>query len=335
MPENETLKYIEQCYDVLEWWIEKQPDSEEAGQLFQLWMTHIMHIYRKSGFWVKIEKVYKTFVNRKGVISNDGDYDLVENYVSALHQQGKTEDAIRIIETALSEVRQNNSIVKVESIIEWGLNRMSKFYFYLDNFESARKCLSELKDYCELHRGDKYGTIKMPLTAFVELMTANVELDDVEKYAEMENKLKESELDLGATQYTSNALVRSKYLITQSALITNHYHLVFKVCIKRPVRPEGEYEKSENDLVRKLDHFYVECFFENPAGGEPLTITQEVKHFDFEIHSPNFEIAAKPYNWYSTKLYLYEDSTKQQLLGKHFQMVYLEPAAAQRRRGGK
>lgn len=107
--------------------------------------------------------------------------------------------------------------------------------------------------------------------------------------------------------------------------MTNHYHLVFKVCIKRPHRAEGEAEKSEDELIRKINKFYFEATFENPAGGgnfsfffflpicfifmlyfvaffltfsEPLVTAKDWTHYDVEVDSPTFSCNAAPYKWY-------------------------------------
>jgi tetratricopeptide (TPR) repeat protein len=340
IPEPEGVEYTEKIYQLLEWWTNKEPNSEEALQLFHLWMSHIMHLFRKCGFWKKIEAIYLNYINtnQNKKTSEDGIdiQDMVENYVSALHQQGRTIEAIQIIEKFLKEMK-DNKLESIDTIIEWGLNRMSKFYFYLDDFQNAQRNLLELRDYCTLHHSDKFGApLYMPLSGFIELMTVNIELGNEEVFEQLEQTLKNLETDLGVTNYAYHSLTRSKYLITQEAVITNHYHLVFKVCIKRPKRPEGEYEKSEDNLERKLNKFFIEMFFDNPCKSEkPLFASQEVAHYDFVVDSPNFSVPAQPYNWYTTKMFIYADSTKQQLLGKHFQVVFLEPAALQRRRGGK
>jgi len=296
-----------------------------------------LHLYRKFGYWKKIDEIYQSFVqNLSNKPSEDASdiQDMVENYVSALHQEGKTQQAIQTVEQFLQEVRENK-FEKIEGVMEWGFNRMGKFYFYLDDYENAKKCLLQLQDYCSVHHSDKYGTLCMPLAGFVELMTSNVELGNEDLFSEMEQKLKSMDADLGSSHYSNMSLVRSKYLISQESVITNHYHLVLKICIKRPRRPEGEYEKPEDQLDRKLTKFFVETFFENPATDEAdLHTTQDVDHYDFNVDSPVFTTPAQPYHWYTVKMYLYSDSTKEQLLGKHFQLVYLEPAALQRRRVG-
>jgi len=331
----ECIPYIERVYNLLEWWCNKDSDSDDAIDLFRLWISHMMHMYRKCGFWMKTEKVYLAFMsnqNKKHIEGGIEVQDIVENYVSALHQQGKTEEAIKIIEKFLEEVKENNN-EKIESAFEWGLNRMSKFYFYLDDFKNSQRCLLELRKFCEVHSINKYGTLHVPLSSFVELMTVHVELGIEEYFTELENQLKTMDSDIGSNLYGNNSLVRSKYLITQETLITNHYHLVYKVCIMRPRRPEGEFEKSEDDLERKLTKFYIEVFFENPCKTEaPLFLAKEIDHYDFEVDSPNFTVTAQPYHWYTTKMYLYSDKTKEKLIGKHFQMVFLEAAAMQRRR---
>jgi tetratricopeptide (TPR) repeat protein len=329
LPEAEHIVCQEKLYDVLEEWRNREPDNEEAKSLFQLWMVHVMNIWRQLGQWSKVEALYKKFADMKTADTDPVQVqDMVENYASALHQQGRTVEAIQVIQGFMDEIKHKKQS-KYEAVVEWGYERMSKFYFYLDDFEGSERCLISLKEYILAAHPTKDEKTVFSIPALVQLMTVEVELNKEEDYEKLYEQLKSMEPE---GRDNSLAHTRSKYLITQSTVMTNHYHLVFKVCIKRPHRAEGEPEKTEDELIRKLDKFYIEATFENPSGEEPLVCCKDVNHYDVEVDSPTFTSSATPYKWYWTKIYLYEDSTKQNLLGKHYQNIYLKPDALQRKK---
>lgn len=132
------------------------------------------------------------------------------------------------------------------------------------------------------------------------------------------------------------------------ATLTDRYHFMLKVCIQRPCRPEGEYEQPEEELTRKLSSFYLEAHYEHPESENRtnpahfhsdalahLIVGQQVDHFDVLLDSPVFESEFSANRWYSVDIFLFRyaridyplcsldsDSTKSELLGRHYQLIY-------------
>lgn len=67
---------------------------------------------------------------------------------------------------------------------------------------------------------------------------------------------------------------------------------------------------------------FIVAEFENPLGGKPLESTHLVKENESEFHFKSPPIKGlKAYSNYNTKVYLYENESREKLLGTHEQSI--------------
>jgi tetratricopeptide (TPR) repeat protein len=311
LPGRESLPFTENVYQILHRSVCTYPDLEDAKQLYFLWASHLVLQYRPLGCWIRIEEVYKEFFSLTAYSKEDF-LTMLDAYATALHQQGRTLEAIELFK---------QKQLANDDISDYSYNRLAKFYFFLDDFANCEQNILSLQEY---YSGTlKFPELHLPLSSFNELMTACLELGKIEEYNRLEKQLKAYTPDPNRTPYST--YTRSKYLITLVANLNTSYRLQLKVCLKRPNRKEGELEKRDEESDRKLGTFYLEAFFDNPTEGEePLHNSMSNSQYDFAVISPSFPEAA-PFKWYSAKIFIYTDESKSVLLGKHFQLFYKEP----------
>lgn len=310
----EGIGQAEQLFVALERWIEIEPESLEAKELYFLWACHLIGFYRTLGYWAKTEAVYRQFEAKKDMVPDEIRRDILDSYAASVHLQGKTVDVLAMLQDYFVEKKEKSN---------WALVRLAKFYFYLDMFEKSEAALERLYDNIrDADRGKGES-----LASFTELMTVKAELGKEEDFKKLDAIIRQLVPD--AKRRGTCLFVRSKYLITQESSITDHYHFMLKVCIQRPCRPEGEYELPEEDLLRKLSSFYLEAHFQHPQQGkDDIVIGKEVNHYDVLLDSPVFDTPFEPHRWYSTDCYLYRDASKSEYLGRHYQLIYYEPKSA-------
>jgi hypothetical protein len=311
LPGRESLPYTEKVYQILHKSVCTYPDLEDAKQLYFLWAAHLVLQYRPLGYWIRIEEVYKEFFSLTAYSKEDF-LTMLDAYATALHQQGRTLEAIELFK---------QKQIENGDISDYSYNRLAKFYFFLDDFANCEQSILSLQEH---YLGTlKYPDLHLPLSSFNELMTACLELGKYEEYERLEKQMRSIIPEPNRTPYS--LYTRSKYLITLVASLNTCYRLQLKVCLKRPNRSEGELEKRDEESDRKLGSFYLEAFFDNPIQGEaPLQIAMPMSQYDFAVISPSFP-EATPYKWYAAKIFIYSDETKSVLLGKHFQLFYKEP----------
>jgi len=66
---------------------------------------------------------------------------LLEEYVTCLHQQGRTKYGLELLELYIAKLETLNPVI-CSIQLEWATMRAAKLYFYLDDFENSKKKLT-------------------------------------------------------------------------------------------------------------------------------------------------------------------------------------------------
>jgi len=294
-----------------------QEDQADTTESFLLqWTSTIFYEFRKVGYWNDLnrlaQQIQDEMLETRPLILEP----LMEAQASALHQAGKTREAISRLEKYYSLIKGLGP--DAEKAIHWCLSRIAKFYFYLDEFGLSRDRLLDLVAYADSH------VAQLSLEPLIDLASSHLELGEEEAALKVLDRIRK----VPPSKIPGNILcTRSKYLITCEARLGNRYDLNFKICRTPPARKEGEAEEDEADFKRKLDNFYLVCIFENPdPNGEPLLMETPVDHFDIDVKSPSVPTVMTASCWFLVKLILYKDSSKSERIGQHYQLVSYTPS---------
>lgn len=268
----------------------------------------VLQKLRQFALWTELHRYAQEVQDKVSTIQPFLLDRIVEAQAGALHQEGKTLEAISTLRTFYNLIKEKDGRRKSE-VISWCLSRMAKFHFYLDQYNESLELLNNLVEYHTVNH------TKTSLQDLADLLSVYVELGEEEKAQEIVDQICRREE--GAI-YT-----RSKYLITTDGSITDRmYKLNVKVCRTPPARKEGDADDDEDNYIRKLTDFFLEVHYQNPEdSSNPLITEQPVDHYDIDLSSPNF--SKPPHSgWYLIKMNIYKDGSKQDLLGKHYQLFY-------------
>eukprot|EP01126_Amoeba_proteus_P017357 TRINITY_DN1832_c0_g1_i1.p1 TRINITY_DN1832_c0_g1~~TRINITY_DN1832_c0_g1_i1.p1 ORF type:complete len:534 (+),score=97.27 TRINITY_DN1832_c0_g1_i1:344-1945(+) len=276
-----------------------------------------IELSNKLGRWKILDETIPPIIESAKQLWLDKLYSLIDSYCSALHQQGRTLEAARILEQYVAELEEGLTPNKALTTIISSLSRASKFYFYVDGYSTSVSLLEKIERLCSSNN------VPFKIKDKLDLSTA---------YREAGNS---SQADIVLSQVLESAQPvaditayygRSKYLLTVgykllSSSLGFQYHLSLKICRSLPNRKEGEVDQSEDRYLRKINNFYLVVSFENVEGGEPLALETEVKHYDVELKSPAFSSKPSTGKWYLIKCHLFSNCQKEQEIGYHYQPV--------------
>jgi len=223
----------------------------------------------------------------------------LDKYTTGLHQQGKTLEGIKIIESFLSEL-ENNDDSEALALKQRFISRASKLYFYYDKFQESKEKLEMLNLSDNEH-----------ITDILEYYQVLSELDLQSELTTLEAQIRQVPVSF----IEDHPIARSKYLMAMEISIVKQFIMVnFRVCRATPSRKEGEPE-SEETAARKLSKFFVVAEFEGTDG----TVEIDINEFNFEVSSPPY--SGDIPNWTRLIVSIYSDKTKSNLLGVHRQMI--------------
>eukprot|EP01123_Difflugia_compressa_P006275 TRINITY_DN18450_c0_g1_i1.p1 TRINITY_DN18450_c0_g1~~TRINITY_DN18450_c0_g1_i1.p1 ORF type:complete len:495 (-),score=84.36 TRINITY_DN18450_c0_g1_i1:70-1554(-) len=238
----------------------------------------------------------------------------LEYWTNALHQQGKTREAIIKLEEHKRKI-SNTHRQQQQEVIQKILHRAATLLFTIDDFEETRNYLNQLVQF------SKEKKLPISIQMWCDLATVYWELDNEKEASETQTTMKTILLN---RNYPSIPLTRSKYLYTTECTIYDGvYSLTMRVNRERPQRKEGEEVEQAEQIKRKIEQCFLEVTFEpTQPNGEHVTITQVVdKPHQFVIKSPKMT-QPEANKLYEVCVNIYSDQTKSQHLGTHHQLVY-------------
>jgi len=238
-------------------------------------------------------------------------YLSLEYLTNALHQQGKTQEALLKLKEYKSKIeRLPDSSQTVQKL----LLRTAVLLFIIDKFEETLSCLKEVIKYSE----EKNLTIT--LQTYCELATVHWELGNEKEARAVQDKMKS--IPIKDLLFEAAPVTRSKYLCTLgwSRISVNEFKIDMRVNRTLPRRKEGDVLEENEAMIRKLKRCFLEISFE--VNGRIITLSQMVTTpHQFEIHFPIETLESS--RWYEVVVDIYSNEKKVNKLGIHHQLVYV------------
>jgi len=296
------------------------------------------------GAFLRVAQMLKKYREHKILSMKIKDYiplsefEIIDDFASNLHQQGKTTDGIALMEEhyqQLCATNFSNDFIEKEMKEReelYGLNhpelsklkcllRISKFHFFLDDFESALKSINRV-DTSKFSQKDIISVDKI-FSYFVDKWSIAVEFGDDDLMRKIIEQFLIFIPDKSIQPLSNfNMYTRSKYLSTWGIINNDgNYSFDMEVNIKRPCRVENERPKPATERVHKLTDFYIKCFYSDLNGEKPFK-TNTMKgtpEFSLELIIDD-ENRKASLNWYLLYIELYVDELCSNRIGRHYQI---------------
>eukprot|EP01127_Copromyxa_protea_P017586 TRINITY_DN5383_c0_g1_i1.p1 TRINITY_DN5383_c0_g1~~TRINITY_DN5383_c0_g1_i1.p1 ORF type:complete len:492 (-),score=144.77 TRINITY_DN5383_c0_g1_i1:149-1624(-) len=235
----------------------------------------------------------------------------VESWSNSYFVQGEREEAVGILREYLEIVKQRKEPQdSVHPIERYTLFLAVDMCFMCENFEEALEFSTKLAAMDD--------DIELQLQSLCDILIIHRHLGNEEEARKTEALLRGSEEKVKIAS-------RSKFLTTLDCSLNDEkYFLEMKVNQGPYPRQEGERYKPLDTLpeIRLLKRFYLVVEFENPEpGSDPLVIEQEISQPEFTLNSPALPAIPIAKKYYSVNFLIYEDFTKTNLIGDHYQLI--------------
>jgi hypothetical protein len=338
--------------------IEQPPLVYFLMQIYQTEVRNSMKLFNARGWWKKSEDMWNTFLSFYDDPTDCYAMETVDLYVTALHQQGKTDEGVEILRKTLAHPHFKRVLLsdpdqkfklKSEVIVASddfnfvhflvGVVRMAKMLFYMDKFEESEKVLSDAKQIVDV-RKYKSTCYKALLDYYVDYISICYELNKLDRLNELKEEFSGLYMAFYPNRLTGSIpIARSRYLITDKIVYNkckddpttvSSMSVSFIRCIERPNRPECNIiidpvtgAQTTWKSKKKLNEFYVSFSMKGQVIHDCIAVSQSQPSFTVNVplNDKLKEFLGHGKEFVELEVKIYSDSHKTELLGQHYQLM--------------